>query len=370
MPIELSMWRIDSGLVHVEPAAMDLENRLEELLTKDMSIASPDWLLIGRQVPTPWDKRIDLLCLDWLGNLIVLELKRGKTEREIIAQVLDYGSYVRGIKPDEIPRLFARYQEQYQSGQPAKSLEEAFCAKFAVKQMPEELNTTHELVIVAARLDAATERIVSYLAEEYDVRINAIFFQVFRDGEREYLTRAWFRDPLESDEAVVNAKSGGEKVEWNGEYYVNFAPSRHRDWEDAVRYGFVSAGYGVKYRDAMLRLQPKNRIWVNVPGSGYVGVGVVEATAVPVDQFQVTNDKGERVPITKAPHKATHIDESVGDVDNVEYIVKVQWLKEVPVSQAVKERGFFGNQNVVAEPRDSKWPYTISRLKQHFGIKD
>jgi hypothetical protein len=369
MPIELSMWRIDSGLARVEQTRMDLEDRLENLLAKDISIASRDWFVIGRQVPTPWDKRIDLLCLDWLGNLVVLELKRDKTEREIVAQALDYGSYVRKIKPEEIPRLYAKYQEMYGQGQPVKSLEEAFCSRFGVKQLPDELNSSHELVIVAATLDAATERIVSYLAEEYDVRINALFFQVFKDGEREYLTRAWFREPSTSDDGATAPKAGSEKVEWNNEYYVNFFPCEWRDWDDAVRYGFVSGGHGPKFRDAMLRLEPNDRIWVNVPGQGYVGAGIVEASAVPVNEFLVTDDKGQKVPITKAPHKATDIDGEVDDPDNAEYVAKVRWLKTVPLSQAVRERGFFGNQNIVAEPRDAKWPHTIDRLKQHFGIQ-
>jgi hypothetical protein len=370
MPIELSMWRIDSGLSPVEQTRMDLEDRLEDLLAKNISIASRDWFVIARQVATPWDNKIDLLCLDSWGTLVVLELKRNKTERVIVAQALDYGSYVRNIPQEEILRIYANYQDRYCQGQAVKSLEEAFCARFGVKKLPDELNSTHELVIVAATLDAATERIVTYLAEEYDVRINALFFQVFKDGEREYLTRAWFREPSASEDGAPAQKTGrSAKVEWNNEYYVNFGPTEHRDWDDAVRYGFVSAGVGSKYRDAMLRLEPKDRIWVNVPGAGYVGVGIVEAAAVPVDQFLVTDDKGQQVPITKAPHKATNIDEYVGDPDNVEYLPKVRWLKTVPLSQAVWERGFFSNQNVVAEPRDPKWPYTVDRLKQHFGIQ-
>jgi len=30
---------------------------------------------------------------------------------------------------------------------------------------------------------------------------------------------------------------------------------------------------------------------------------------------------------------------------------------------------FFGNQNVVAEPQDPKWPYTVDRLKEIFGVR-
>ncbi|MCC6322236.1 MAG: DUF91 domain-containing protein [Phycisphaerales bacterium] len=348
-----------------------MEERLESILSKDISIASSDWMVIARQLPTPWGKRIDLLCISSSGSLVVLELKRSKTEREVVAQALDYGSYVRAIKPDEIPRLFARYQEEYCKDVPARSLEEAFCSHFGVKSLPEELNGEHELVIVASVLDPATERIVNYLAEEHDVRINAVFFRVFRDTEREYLTRVWLRDPDFDEESESGTTAASEKVAWNNEFYVNFAPSRHRSWEDAVKYGFVSAGFAPRFRDALMRLQPGNRIWVNVPGpTGYVGVGTVVESAVPVDQFLVQNEVGERVPITTAPHKATHIDEGVGDPDKVEYLVRVKWIKTVPVSQAVKERGLFGNQNVVAQPRDAKWPHTISRLKQHFGVQD
>ena len=100
---------------------------------------------------------IDLLCLDGDGGLIVLELKRDKTEREIVAQVLDYGSYVKTIQPDELRRIFAKYQKDYSPHSPAKTIEEAFRDRFKGQAPPEELGTSHELVIVAATLDSATE---------------------------------------------------------------------------------------------------------------------------------------------------------------------------------------------------------------------
>ena len=74
MPIELAVWRIDSGLEAVKPWRMNLEDRLEDLLAKDIGIASSNWMIVGRQVLTPWGKKIDLLCIDLEGDLIVLEL--------------------------------------------------------------------------------------------------------------------------------------------------------------------------------------------------------------------------------------------------------------------------------------------------------
>jgi hypothetical protein len=155
MPLELSVWRIDSGLARIEPTTLNLESRLEDILAADISVAASNWMVIGRQVLTPWGKKIDLLCIDSEGNLVVLELKRDKTEREVVAQALDYGSFVRKISAEEVPRLFNAYQKDYFPGQTIKSLEEAFCARFGVKQMPEDLNASHQFVIVAATLRCA-----------------------------------------------------------------------------------------------------------------------------------------------------------------------------------------------------------------------
>src|SRR5262249_42926698 len=108
MPVEFGIWRIDSKEypVSVSLGGMDFESRLEEILEKDISIASPNWMIIGRQVRTDWDGRIDLLAIDQEGNLIVIELKRNKTPREILAQALDYGSWVRNLKSDSIASIY------------------------------------------------------------------------------------------------------------------------------------------------------------------------------------------------------------------------------------------------------------------------
>jgi hypothetical protein len=76
------------------------------------------------------------------------------------------------------------------------------------------------------------------------------------------------------------------------------------------------------------------------------------------------------LPILQAPLKNKDMGKGAGDPEMTEYLVRVKWIKTVPLSQAIYERGFFGNQNCVVQPKDAKWPYTIERLKQHFGIKE
>lgn len=371
MTIEIGIWRIDQNLTPVNYSKLDLESRLQGILCDDISIADPNLMVIGREVRTSYGKRIDILAINPDGHLVVLELKRDKTPREIVAQTLEYGSWIRDLENDQIAQIYSDYQEKYPSVVGDGSIDESFCKRFGVAEMPDELNEAHQLVIVASELDPQTERIVTYLAEEHDVNINAVFFRVFKDVDREYLTRAWFREPGTMD--VVEAESKRKKKgEWNGEYYGSFGHdggNDGRDWNEAVEYGFFSAGGGSWYTKTLNLLEPGARIWANIPGTGYVGVGEVLETAVPIDDFMVEDESGRKVPIQSLPLKAAKMWRHADDPEKAEYLVRVKWLETVPVKEAIKEKGFFGNQNSVARPVAARWEHTVERLKKRFGVK-
>jgi len=89
MPIEVAIWRIDEDqLAELPFSAMESEARLEQALVSKLSILSSDLMLIGHQVSTAHGKVIDLLAMDRDGNLAVIELKRHRTPREVVAQLL------------------------------------------------------------------------------------------------------------------------------------------------------------------------------------------------------------------------------------------------------------------------------------------
>lgn len=367
MPLELGVWRVDGQGTKAKPielAQLDLESRLESILADDIRIANSDWMVIGRQVRTPFGgTSVDLLALDSEGELVVLELKRDKTPRDILAQVLEYGAWVVGLKTDDIARIFADYQKRYSPGTQARSLDQAFCERFRVREMPEELNESHQLVIVASALDVTTERVVTYLLNHHHVSINAVFFRVFRDEGREYLSRVWLHDPFaaEAEPSVPEVEST-----WNGEVYVSFGGGRN--WADAAKYGYISAGGGRWYSDSLKSLKPNERVWVRVPGTGYVGVGVVEEAAVPCEQFKVRDGNDQFVPLMNVSPEAKSWSTAKDDPDGAEYLVRVRWLKTVPESEPISEKGLFGNQNTVARPTSEKWNHTIERLKTRFGV--
>lgn len=140
-----------------------------------------------------------------------------------------------------------------------------------------------------------------------------------------------------------------------------------RHWDDARKYGFISAGGGRWYSQTLNLLHKGSRIWVNIPRAGYVGVGIVESAPVKVDEFMVQTDKGE-VPLLEAPINASYLKKWVNDEEKAEYAVRVKWLRSVPIEEAKSEVGFFGNQNSVCRPTAEKWNHTVDRLKQLFQI--
>lgn len=81
--------------------------------------------------------------------------------------------------------------------------------------------------------------------------------------------------------------------------------------------------------------------------------------------FTVMQD-GQEVPILAANTVGAYFAEHASDAELCEYFVAVEWLHTVPIAQAVKELGMFGNQNTVCRPTASKWRWTIERLKTRF----
>ncbi|MHC0064865.1 hypothetical protein ACWATR_18525 [Nostoc sp. UIC 10890] len=138
----------------------------------------------------------------------------------------------------------------------------------------------------------------------------------------------------ENKASKLNAKKDNEP--WNGrDFYVNLGEGKHRNWNDCQRYRFISGGSEEKYNRPIIKLlSPGSRVFVYIPQTGYVGVGLVTHPAVPVRDFKVL----------------------------------VNWIKTVSKSEAYRyETGLFTNQNIVCQMKSH---FTIERLSQYFELDD
>lgn len=351
MAITMKLWKINREKLRELPKEkLNKEERLENWIEEDISILGLDLLIIGRQVPTDFGGKIDILGMNRNGDVVILELKRDKTPREIVAQILDYASWVKDLLPKDIEEIARKYTK--------KGLSDAFSEHFEI-DLPESINSNHGMIIIASQLDDSSERIVHYLTNYHRININAIFFNFFHDNGSEFLGRSWLMDPEEVEEIAESRRKGP----WSGYWFVNVGEGVHRNWDDCKEYGFLSAGQGRKYSTPLRKLKVGDYIFAYLKGRGYVGYGQVTSEAIPVPDFEV---KSFGKKLLELPLKQPNIKDNADNPDLSEYIVGINWIKTFDRDEARKVSGIFANQNIVCKLRDQQ---TLDFIFKEFLIE-
>ena len=159
------------------------EDQLEEMIVHYPDLLFDDLKIVGRQTETAGGP-LDLLGMDADGRLVIFELKRGTLTREAVSQIIDYGSYLSELEPEELSKhisersgnsgidkiddFVAWYQEQF-----AKNL--------SILQKP-------RMILVGLGADDRTRRMVSFLADS-DIDISLITFYGFEEDGKTFLAK-------------------------------------------------------------------------------------------------------------------------------------------------------------------------------------
>jgi hypothetical protein len=105
-------------------------------------------------------------------------------------------------------------------------------------------------------------------------------------------------------------------------------------------------------------LSPGDRVWVNIPKKGYVGVGTVEQAVQPASEFTVATEDGVQSVMDVVQHGGKY--KALASTPELsEYFVKVKWIDTREANKAFNEVGLFGNQNTVCQPTTPKWRHTV-----------
>jgi hypothetical protein len=344
-----TLFKVSGGeLVPVQRKMLRSEEALEKWIAEDPGIIGLDVLVLGRQVVTDFGGRIDVLTIDREGDLTIIELKRDRTPRDIVAQILDYASWVADLSTKQIHEIAM--------DKLGKRLESAFLERFDTP-LPEILNGGHSMIVVASEFDASSKRIVEYLAQEHGVSINTAFFTVFEEDGQQLLATDWLMDQQE----VVDRSESKKKLPWTGLWYANVGDGSRRAWEDMRKYGLLSAGHGRVYSSQLEKLSVGEPVFAYQKKAGYVGYGTVTHPAAMARDFEVDGQLLLDLPLTQ-PTLAHNKD----DPELAEYVVGIDWHKTVPISEAKTFTGAFANQNIVCKLRD---PATIEFLKREFEVE-
>jgi hypothetical protein len=350
MALSMDLWQINNNqLEPMNKIALNLEKRLKKWVFDDISVLGLDLLIIGQEVHTSYGGFVDILAIDEEGNLVIIELKKDKTPRDIVAQCLDYGTWVKKLNYDDIIELYKNYKHS----DLGKDYE-----GYYDKELPNEVNNNYQIIIVAESLDDSTERIVDHLNNDYGVNINVIFFNIFSKNGLEFIGRSWLKDP----EDIKEKNPRKRKENWTGYYFVNTGihdENKSRNWQNNIKYNYISAGGGNRWINAIKRLNKNDKIFAYIKKVGYVGYGIVEEEAVIVKEYYIDNVKM----IDELPQNHTWKD--IKDPSKDEWIVKVNWVKTFSEDNAKWFKGAFANQNVVSKLRDKK---TFDYLVKEFEI--
>src|SRR3972149_3682649 len=94
MSIRHAIWKVLQLRDPLPESVLASEQLLESMIVAAPRMLSDEWILIGRQEDTGLGGRIDLLAIAPDGALVLIELKRDRTPREVAAQALDYATWV------------------------------------------------------------------------------------------------------------------------------------------------------------------------------------------------------------------------------------------------------------------------------------
>jgi len=137
-------------------------------------------LIIGRQVTTNLNSFIDLLGIDKTGNTVVVELKRGKTSRETIAQILEYASFIENLD-------YAQLNEIYQGYIGDESSLEDYHQQYFQSDLDENVsfNKSTKLIIVAQQISKEIRQTALFLRKN-GIDIYCMEFKYFetKSGEK------------------------------------------------------------------------------------------------------------------------------------------------------------------------------------------
>lgn len=161
-------------------AAEHDEEALEGWLAANPELLLDETLLLfSRQHPLDVGKP-DLLALDQFGNLVVFEVKTGRSgtksasEESIIGQPLTYAQALSTAEYGALDEIYQRYRERVIDGRwyhdpesvSAATLHEAFEGTYGRRLAPDQFNDTQRVVIVAETITERTADNARYLRDQ------------------------------------------------------------------------------------------------------------------------------------------------------------------------------------------------------------
>ena len=135
-------------------------------------------LIIGRQVPTDLGGSIDLLGLDRQGNVVVVELKRGRMPRDVVAQALAYAAYAERLDADTLEGVLREYHRDE-----SLDLAEHHREYFGVDQAAAVAFNKDQRIVIFGQSVTPEIRQTALFLNSKGIQVTCVEFTFFRDAD-------------------------------------------------------------------------------------------------------------------------------------------------------------------------------------------
>lgn len=216
-------------LIPAQKTSLDLESHLEGWLENSpWAIAQEPILIISRQASAFQEEKKtifpDLLGIDKDGNLVIIELKKGRTPREVIAQLLEYAAWANDLSDEKIYDIASSY---FKSIDIKKEIEELFIETFETEEIP-NLNQRLRLFIAAEEISPSVSKVCRFLRQVHGVDVNCIQFNIFQTESGEVLVHS---ESFVGLEDIVSPKKTVTSQRWAGD-----KPVKQVVWESVQEF--------------------------------------------------------------------------------------------------------------------------------------
>lgn len=214
----------EDKLIIAQETDVELEKHLENWLENSPWAVIQDELVlwIDRQTSAQDEEGTifpDLLGVDSEGNLVIVEFKRGKTPRSVVAQLLEYAAWANELPLEQIHDIADAYFEKRDEFR-GKTFTEAFREVFDMPETDElpPLKRKLRLFVVAEEIHPRVIGVCRFLRTSYKMDVSCIAVSKFQTESGDEIVSM---ESKVGDEEIVTPKTRQQRTsqtsQWSGD---------------------------------------------------------------------------------------------------------------------------------------------------------
>jgi len=262
----------------------------------DAIVEGQKLLIVGRQVPTNLGGFMDLFALDEDGNAVVIELKKGRTPRDTLAQALEYASYAEQLDAEKIETFLRSHLDD-----DSVSLSEYHRSYFGIdSDQAVSFNKTQRIVIVGERITPEITQTASFLRVR-GLDVNCVEFAFFKSDAGTNLfsqeTIVGREGPGATPQPVTTFERFMNSLDENGRTVFGRIFEFAKERGMPIHWGTKGFSFNADVAGTHVPIcygYPPASVWKQSLYTAWVGAGgLKKKTAIPDSAFQILWNKAE-----------------------------------------------------------------------------